>query len=120
MELGLTVAEVARACGVSAPTVSKWESGTISNIKLDKVAALAEKLYLNPIDLTLSANQDRKFAFVKDIVQESITPDEIDSTPEPIIPTKDERNLLSAYRNAPENIQKSIAMLLAPYAPEKK
>lgn len=47
-ELGLTLLEVAKACGVSEGTVSRWESGEIENMKRDKVIALARVLKIDP------------------------------------------------------------------------
>lgn len=44
IELGLTLKEVATAVGVSEGTVSRWESGNITNMKRNKIAALAKTL----------------------------------------------------------------------------
>lgn len=44
IDLGLTMKEIADKVGVSEGTVSRWESGNISNMKRDKVAALAKIL----------------------------------------------------------------------------
>lgn len=49
LELGLTMKEVAKAVGVSEATVSKWESGTIDNMKRDKIAKLAKALNMSPL-----------------------------------------------------------------------
>ncbi len=43
-ELGLTMLEVAKKVDVSEATVSRWESGHISNLKGDKIRLLAEVL----------------------------------------------------------------------------
>lgn len=48
IELGLTMLEVSKAVGVSEATVSRWESGNIENMKLDKVSLLAKVLKLPP------------------------------------------------------------------------
>ena len=48
LELGLTMKQVAKAVGVSEGTVSRWESGEISNMRRDKIALLAEVLQINP------------------------------------------------------------------------
>lgn len=48
LELGLTMKEVAAAVGVSEGTVSRWESGEISNMRRDKIAALASVLEISP------------------------------------------------------------------------
>lgn len=47
-ELGLTMREVADACGVSEATVSRWESGDIANMRRNKISALAAVLKLSP------------------------------------------------------------------------
>lgn len=43
-QLGLTLEEVGRSVGVAKGTVSKWESGVIESIRLDKVEGLARIL----------------------------------------------------------------------------
>lgn len=48
IELGLTMAEVAKQVGVSEGTVSRWESGNIANMRRSKIAALAKVLDLSP------------------------------------------------------------------------
>lgn len=45
-ELGLTLKEVADACGVSESTVSRWESGGIGDPKRGRIAKLAKILQL--------------------------------------------------------------------------
>lgn len=44
IELGFTMKELADLCGVSEGTISRWESGHISNMKRDKVALLSKVL----------------------------------------------------------------------------
>ncbi len=48
IEKGLTLSEVARDVGVSAATISRWESGDIANMKRDKIVNLANALDLSP------------------------------------------------------------------------
>lgn len=48
IELGLTLKEVATAVGVSEGTVSRWESGNITNMKRNKIAVLAKTLQIPP------------------------------------------------------------------------
>lgn len=48
VELGLSVRDVAKAVGVSAPTVSRWESGEIANMRRDRIAKYAEVLKTTP------------------------------------------------------------------------
>ena len=50
-ELGLTLEEVGNIVGVGKSTVRKWESGTIRNLRRDKIALLAKALQLEPVDL---------------------------------------------------------------------
>lgn len=45
---GLTLEQVGQAVGVGKSTVLKWESGAISNMKRDKIAALAQVLDISP------------------------------------------------------------------------
>ena len=47
-ELGLTLEEVGNAVGVGKSTVKKWETGYISNMRRDRINALAKILQLNP------------------------------------------------------------------------
>lgn len=47
-ELRLTLDDIAKFVGVSAATVSRWESGEIKNLRRDKIAKLAEVLQCKP------------------------------------------------------------------------
>lgn len=47
-ELGLTQKEVANVVGVSEATVSRWESGEISNMTRPRIMLLAQVLQLSP------------------------------------------------------------------------
>lgn len=57
-ELDLTMADVAKAVGVSEATVSRWESGNIANMRRDKIALIADVLKINPAILIF----DEKYA----------------------------------------------------------
>lgn len=46
--LGLSLLDIAQATGVSEGTVSRWESGDISDIKRSKLALLAKVLKVSP------------------------------------------------------------------------
>lgn len=48
-ELGMTLAEIAKACHVSEATVSRWESGEISNMKVNHLLPLAKVLKISPM-----------------------------------------------------------------------
>lgn len=48
LQKGLTLEQVGKAVGVGKSTVLKWESGAISNMKRDKIAALAQILGISP------------------------------------------------------------------------
>lgn len=61
IELKLTMAEVAKLVGVSEATISRWESGDISNMRRDKIALYAKALNTTPlfvmgIDNNISTN----------------------------------------------------------------
>lgn len=47
-ELNLTLEDVAKHVGVSKTTVSRWETGEISNMRRDKIGKLAEILKVRP------------------------------------------------------------------------
>lgn len=51
-ELGYTLQDVANYVGVSAGTVSRWETGDIANMKRDKIAKVSEILKINPSLIT--------------------------------------------------------------------
>ena len=67
LELGLTLEQVGDAVGVGKSTVKKWEDGYISNMRRDKISALAKVLQLNPVSL-ITGN-------------ESLPQDDLDSIP---------------------------------------
>lgn len=48
LDLGLTMKDVANALGVSEATVSRYESGEIQNMGIDKIEALAKVLRCSP------------------------------------------------------------------------
>lgn len=50
-DLGMTMLDVAKKVGVSEATISRWETGNISNFKRDKIAKLAKVLMLQVSDL---------------------------------------------------------------------
>lgn len=46
--LGASMEDIARAVGVSKPTVQRWESGEIVNMRRDKIWKLAQALHTSP------------------------------------------------------------------------
>lgn len=48
LELDLTLKDVARALGISEGTVSRYETGDIQNMGIDKIAKLAKVLRCSP------------------------------------------------------------------------
>lgn len=51
LELGLTTEDVARIVGVSNATISRWETGVITNQRRDKLKLLADALRTTPAQL---------------------------------------------------------------------
>ena len=50
-ELGLTLAQIADAMGVSEATVQRWESGSIRNIRPERIALLSQILKVSQASL---------------------------------------------------------------------
>ena len=48
LELGLTLEDIANSVGVSAPTIQRYESGEIKNLRKDKIKSLADALKVTP------------------------------------------------------------------------
>ena len=57
-ELGLTQKEIAEQVGVSEGTVSRWESGSIANMRRDRIAAYAKALHTSP-EFIMTGNESR-------------------------------------------------------------
>lgn len=49
LALGKTMKEVAEEVGVSETCISRWESGDISNMRRDRIAAYAKALQTSPL-----------------------------------------------------------------------
>lgn len=90
-ELNLSQKEVADYVGVSEATVSRWESGNIANMGRDKIALLSEILKISPSVIAGYAD--------------------INDFEVPFILTKEEKELVTAYRNKPE-MQSAVNTLL--------
>jgi transcriptional regulator with XRE-family HTH domain len=52
-ELGISKAEFARRCGVSAPTVNDWENGDIKELSGPKLLKVCEALDLDPWEVVV-------------------------------------------------------------------
>lgn len=50
-ELGLTLEQIAQACGVGRSIVAKWERGEVTNLRRDNIKALADVLNVSPLVL---------------------------------------------------------------------
>lgn len=48
IELNLTLEDVAKIVGVSTPTIQRYESGEIKNVRRDKIKLLADALQVSP------------------------------------------------------------------------
>lgn len=48
IELHMTLEDVAQKAGVSAATISRWESGDIANMRRDRIVSLARALQISP------------------------------------------------------------------------
>ena len=70
---GLTLEEVGNAVGVGKSTVRKWETGTISNMKADKIEKLANILGVDVdyiIGFSAQADIDIKKNRIREIQEE--------------------------------------------------
>lgn len=59
-ELKLTQKQVAEYCGVTEATISRWESGNISNMRRDKIYKLATILQLSPAEIMGFTEQEMR------------------------------------------------------------
>lgn len=57
-ELGLTLEQIAKACGVGKSIVAKWERGEVKNIRRDNLKALSDVLQVSPLVLLDRAELD--------------------------------------------------------------
>lgn len=87
-EMGLTLLDVANACGVSEATVSRWESGDIENMRRSKIAAYAKVLHVSPNVIL-----------------------EVEAPPSLTL-NNEEEALVVAYRNAPDGRKDAVRALL--------
>ena len=55
----MTLAEVSKRCGLSEPTVQRWETGNIKTLKLENLSALAAALETTPAYLMGWEDEDK-------------------------------------------------------------
>ena len=48
LELSLTLKDISEKVGVTIPTISRWESGDIANMRRDKIVSYAKALNISP------------------------------------------------------------------------
>lgn len=119
IELGLTLEEIGNATGVGKSTVKKWETGFISNMRRDRIDALATILRVSPIVFINDNIEDYESAVNTDNIIEGL-PENIIPIPKmkkvPLIgtiacgePITAEENI-EAYIEVPENINGTFAL----------
>lgn len=91
IELNLTMKQVADAVGVSEATVSRWESGEISDMRHSRIVSLSKILNISPLDIIFCEN--------------TTPPAPVESL------TAHEQAVLTAYRAKPE-MQMAVDTLL--------
>ena len=74
-ELNLTLDDVAKAVGVSTPTVLRWESGEIKNVRRDKIEKIAAALRVSPSYL-MGWEERPKIRTVARLESANFTPEE--------------------------------------------
>lgn len=92
----MTLEQVAKIVGVGKSTVRKWETGTIANMKRDKIAKLAQALGTSPLYLMgWSADEEAETAIAK---QKGLSDDEI--------------AVLDLFRKVPEDKRKMVIQMI--------
>lgn len=87
-ELNMTMDELARKVGVSTPTIQRYESGEIKNVRRDKIQLLADALETTPSYLMDWSNDQKPsthkyelsnayFSLAKEAEQNNIDPNDI-------------------------------------------
>lgn len=70
-QIGMTQEELAKAVGVSKASISRWESGDISNMRRDRIQKLADALRVSPLALLVEETDG-----LQGIEQTETTPEE--------------------------------------------
>lgn len=76
-QIGLSQEELGRIVGVSKATISRWESGDISNMRRDRIQKIADALRISPIAL-LEEETDGFTEYTKNAPAEGESEDEPD------------------------------------------
>ena len=92
----MTLAEVSKRCGLSEPTVQRWETGNIKTLKLENLSALAAALETTPAYLMGWEDEDKTVAW-------SAWREEID---------RENQEILDAYNRASPEIRAAIQRIL--------
>lgn len=92
----MTLEQVANIVGVGKSTVRKWETGAISNMGRDKIDLLAKALCVTPAYLMGWDEPQSPGGNVVNIVEIS----------------ERERELMSKFKNAPENTQEMLLQMV--------
>jgi repressor LexA len=89
---GMTLEQVANIVGVGKSTVRKWETGTIANMKRDKIALLAKALGTTP-------------AYLMGWFEEDVHPREVALA-------EHEQMLIDLFRKVPEEKQQMVIQMI--------
>ena len=65
LDKNLTLDDVGKLVGVSAATISRWESGDIENMRSDKIVKLANALEISPA-VILGWNESKVYPSYED------------------------------------------------------
>jgi len=108
-ELGLTLEDVGKACGVGKATVQRWESGDIENMKADKIASLANVLRVSVARLMGWEEEPKKSPPADDWGGEEERAQEIRETMEIVkqLPEREQRIVLESVLGMVEALEKS-------------
>jgi repressor LexA len=89
----MTLEQVANIVGVGKSTVRKWETGTIANMKRDKIALLAKALGTTP-------------AYLMGWFEEEV------SHPREVALAEHEQMLIHLFRKVPEEKQQMVIQMI--------